>query len=87
MPEISLITLTHRELAEMIIKTQNIHEGKWRLIIVFGIQGANFVPPGSSEAFPAALIPIQKIGLQRVQHDEKEDSITVDAAKLNPLPQ
>jgi len=87
MPEISQITLTHRELVEMMVKSQNIHEGKWRLIVVFGIQGVNFVPPGSNEALPTAIIPVQKIGLQRVKNDEKEDNITVDAAKVNPLPQ
>lgn len=86
MPEISQITLSHRELTEMMIKAQNLHEGKWRLIVVFGIQGANLVPPGSNEIFPAAVIPIQKIGLQKAKDDEKEDSITVDAAKVNPLP-
>lgn len=86
MPETIQITLSHRELAEMIVKDQNIHEGMWRLIVFFGIQGANFIPPGDNEAFPTAIVPVQKIGIQKVGSEEKEDNLTVDAAKVNPLP-
>ena len=86
MPETSQYTFSFRELVESMIKRSDVHEGIWRLFISFGIQGANVVPPGSNDVFPSAIVPVQKIGIQRVGDDEPTDSITVDAVKVNPIP-
>ncbi len=84
MPENTQITFSHREIIELLIKERNIHEGVWRLTIVFGLQAVNFGSPGSNDVFPSAIVPVQKIGIQRVGDDELPDGITVDAAKVNP---
>lgn len=84
MPETSQYTFSYHEIVESMIKRSNVHEGMWRLFLIFGIQGVNFVPPGSNDIFPSAIVPVQKIGIQRVGDDESPDGITVDAAKVNP---
>ncbi len=86
MPENTQITFSHREIIELLIKERHIHEGVWRLTIVFGLQAVNFGFPGGNDVFPSAIVPVQKIGIQRVGDDEPPDSITVDAGKVNPIP-
>ena len=75
---------THRELAEVLVKAADIHEGHWAVFIEFGLGGAN-LPIGDSdgrlEVKPAAIVPVNKIGIQK--HDEPMP-LTVDAALVNP---
>jgi hypothetical protein len=80
MPEPAQITFTYKEVAEILIKAQGIHEGIWGLFIKFGLNAANI---GENEAAlrPAAIIPVLEIGLQKM---DKESNIAVDAAKVNP---
>jgi len=80
MAEIKSITLTHKETVEALIKYQNIHEGIWQLYVEFGIGAAN-IATGPDQFSPAAIVPINKIGLLRV---EQEGPLTVDASKINP---
>jgi hypothetical protein len=81
MPEATQIVFKHKELAEILIKSQGIHDGIWGLFLRFGIGASNI---GASEADlqPAAIVPVLEIGLQKF---EKETNISVDAAKVNPL--
>ena len=80
MPEATQVVFKHKELAEILVKAQNIHEGIWGLFLRFGIGGSN-VGPSEDELQPAAIVPVLEIGLQKF---EKETNLSVDAAKVNP---
>lgn len=80
MAEIKTITMTHKEVTEALIKFQGIHEGLWQIYIEFGIKAGNFIF-GAKDVSPAAIVPIQKIGLMKV---EKETPLAVDASVVNP---
>jgi hypothetical protein len=75
-------TFTHKELVEALIKTQGLHEGLWSMYVEFGLGAVN-AGPSDDQLLPAAIVPVVKIGLQK---GEKENAITVDAAKVNPKP-
>ena len=83
MAEIVKYTFSHKEVVEALLKQQGIHEGLWALYISSSAwPRANLADPsGSGGVVPVAIIPIQKIGLQK---GTAEDTITVDAAKVNP---
>jgi hypothetical protein len=82
MPEASQILFSHKEVVELLLKKQNIHEGIWGLAVKFGFSAAN-IGISDADLNPAAIIPIVQVGLQRY---DKESNIAVDAAKVNPLP-
>ena len=82
MPEASQITFTFSEIAEALVKTQDIHEGHWGLWVKFAIAAVNAAGP-SGELAPTAIIPIQEIGIQKFP---EPNSLTVDASKANPRP-
>lgn len=82
MSEVNTITLSHKELVEVLIKHQRLHEGIWQLYIEFGISAVNMLF-GDDQASPAAVVPINKIGLHRA---EKETPLGLDASKVNPAP-
>ena len=94
MAEVERYVFSYREIAEQLVKAQNIHEGIWALYMEFGIQAANIAtqlvtgtapaeyPAGPpTDVIPTAIIPIQKIGIVRADH---LSSISVDAAVVNP---
>jgi len=78
--ETTRFTFSHKEIVEMLIKKQGFHEGLWMMYVEFGL-GALNAGPSDDQLLPAAIIPVMKIGLQK---GEKENSLTVDAAKVNP---
>ena len=78
MPESGLITFTHRELVEILLKHQNVKRGLWALYVRFGLKASN-VGTTEQDLMPSAIVPVLEIGLQK---GEKENSLTVDAAKL-----
>lgn len=80
MPEINNITFNHKELAEILVKHQGIHEGIWGVYIEFGLKGAN-IGPDDNNVNPSAIVPVLKIGLQQFN---QENSLSVDASKVNP---
>ena|SRR5579864_3306256 len=82
MPEATQVVFKHKELAEILVKSQGIHTGIWGLFIRFGIGATNF-GPSEAELQPAAIVPVLEIGLQKF---EKETNLSVDAAKVNPEP-
>ena len=81
MPETRIIEFKHKELAEAMVRFQNIHDGFWGIYIKFGIQGANIASGTGNDLIPAAIVPVVNIGIQKF---EKENNLTVDAAKVNP---
>ena len=82
MPETSQIIFSFKEVVAALIKAHGIHDGIWGLYVNFGISASN-AGPNEEELRPIAMIPILQIGLQRF---EKETSLSVDAARVNPKP-
>ena len=80
MPEATQYTFSHKEVVEALIKKQGLHAGLWMLYVEFGLGAAN-VGPAEDQITPAAIVPLVKLGLQK---GEKENALTVDAAKVNP---
>lgn len=80
MAEPQQITFTHKEVAEALIKQQDIHDGLWGLFIQFGLAAAN-LGPGPEALNPAAIVPVLKIGIQKFP---EPNSLTADASVLNP---
>ena len=79
MAEASQITFSFKEIAELLIKRQRIHEGIWGIYVKFGI-GAMNMGPTEDEVRPTAIVPILELGLQKF---DKESNLTVDALKVN----
>lgn len=81
MAEPTQYSFNYKEMAEILIKHQGIHEGLWQVYFKFGIQAANMAFNDASNYLPTAMIPILEVGIQK---SEKEAPLTVDAAKINP---
>jgi hypothetical protein len=83
MPEVKNYTFNYTELAELIIKKLDIHEGLWGIYFEFVLGGAN-VPtsPDAKSLAPAAITMIKSVGIQRF---DEPNSLTVDAAIVNPV--
>jgi hypothetical protein len=77
---------SYKELVESLVKKQGIHEGLWMIYMEFRIQGAN-VGESKEQIFPAAIVPLVKVGIQRIPKDHQlaDSAIVVDAAVVNPL--
>jgi len=74
------VVISHKQVAEALVKFHGIHEGIWGLFVRFGL-GASNVGPDENQLVPAAIVPIVEIGLQKFT---KETNLSVDAAKVNP---
>lgn len=84
MADVERYTFTYKEVAEALVKQQGIHEGLWGIYVEFAIAAANVgSAPESSDIVPAAIVPVQKMGLQRFP---EANNLTVDAAEVNPAP-
>lgn len=82
MAEAALITFSHKEVVEALIKKQGIHEGIWGLYMKFAIHATN-VALGSPDLLPAAVVPVLEVGLQKF---EELNNLSIDAAVVNPPP-
>jgi hypothetical protein len=76
------ITFEYKEIVQALVKHQGIHEGIWGLTIQFGLQVSN-IKVGEKELVPGLIIPLVKMGIQKL---DKVTPLSVDAAKVNPLP-
>ncbi len=83
MAEPSQFTFSYQEIAEVLIKHEDIHEGLWGVYFEFAL-GAGTVPAASGDGnVPAAVVPLQRMGLQKF--DQEVKGLTVDAAAVNPV--
>ena len=80
MAEATRFVFSHQEVAEALVRKQEIHEGVLGLYVEFGIAAAN-IGPGPSDLSPAAIVPILKMGIQQFT---EVNSLSVDAAVVNP---
>jgi hypothetical protein len=76
------IIFSYQKLAEILIKEQGIHHGIWGVYAEFAIGAANVAPTPDADSVPAAIVPLQKFGIQRFT--EEVQGLTVDAALINP---
>jgi hypothetical protein len=76
-----IISLSIRELAEVIVKHQDLHEGIYDLAFEFQI-AVGAVGPQPDMVVPGAMIGVSRIGLLKA---EQLGPHTVDAAAVNPI--
>jgi hypothetical protein len=82
MAEPRQITFSYQEVAELLVRHQDIHEGLWGVYFELGLGAANINPAPDANAVPTALVPLQRMGIQKF--DEEVKGLTVDAAAVNP---
>jgi hypothetical protein len=83
MPEIKNYTFSYTELAEILVKKLDIHEGLWGIYIEFNFGAANIpASPDGKGIAPAAIAAIKAIGIQRF---DTPNNLTVDATIVNPV--
>jgi hypothetical protein len=80
MAQAAQILFKFSEIAEALLKTQDIHEGHWGLFVRFGITAGN-APGPNNDLVPIAIVPILEMGIQKF---DEPNSLTVDASKVNP---
>jgi hypothetical protein len=80
MADVQTISFDYKEVAEALVKKQGLREGIWQLAFEFGF-AAMLAGPNQMELKPTVIIPLSKVVLTKV---EKENNLTVDAAKINP---
>jgi len=83
MSEVRNFTFSYKEVAAALVRDQGLHEGLWGIYMEFGLAAANITAPNESGVMPAAVVPVVKIGIQRV---DAASNLTVDAAEVNPGP-
>lgn len=73
-----------KDLAEIMVKDQKLHEGFWGVYFEFALSAGMIQNPqgGDQNITPAAIVPVINVGIHRF---EKPNSLTVDAAEVNPL--
>jgi hypothetical protein len=80
MAEASQFVFTFTELARLLVKHQDIHEGNWGIFVRFGISATNISAP-DARLVPAAIVPVLELGIQKF---DEANPLTVDAAAVNP---
>lgn len=80
MADTSQLMFSFPELATILVRTQSIHEGHWGVVMRFGIMGGN-IPDSKGNLLPTAIVPVIEIGIQKF---DEPNSLTVDAAEINP---
>jgi hypothetical protein len=73
----------HKEVVELLVKKQGLHEGVWMLSLEIGQAAASVPAPDGKSVLPAAISIVQRIGLKK--HEGAPSNLTVDAAAVNPL--
>lgn len=82
MPESKNYVFDYTELAEVLVKKLDIHEGWWGLYFEFNFGAANInASPDGKTLAPAAITAIKAVGIQRF---DAPNNLTVDAAVVNP---
>ena len=84
MPETKNYTFSYTELAELLVKRMDVHEGFWGVYIEFNFAATNInAGPDPKSLAPAAIAAIKSVGIQRF---DAPNNLTVDATIVNPLP-
>jgi hypothetical protein len=75
------ISYSLREITELLIKHQELHEGLYELSFQFQI-AVGGVKTSPENVLPGAMFGVSAIGLSK---SEEENMNTIDAAQVNPL--
>jgi hypothetical protein len=71
----------------MMVKEAGIHEGRWFLLLTFGLGAGNFARTPDDRVNPGVVAAVTSIGSQREDPNAKmPPSMVVDAAEVNPAP-
>jgi hypothetical protein len=83
MAETNQIGFAYQEIATILVKHQEIHEGHWGVVFEFNV-GGGLIPaaPNSTKMVPGIIVPISKIALQKF---DEPNLMTIDASKVNPI--
>jgi transcriptional regulator with XRE-family HTH domain len=81
MAEANQIIYTFKELATILVKDRDIHEGFWGIYVKFGIKAAN-VGETDTDLRPTALVPVLELGLQKF---DELNNLSIDSAQANPV--
>ena len=66
MAEANQILFDYKEVAEALIKKQDLHEGLWGIYVEFGLGAVNINTEQTPDSLaPAAIVPVRRIGIQR----------------------
>jgi hypothetical protein len=84
MPAVNQFTWSHKELVTLMVKEAGVHEGRWGLLLNYGITPGNF-GPSEDQISPGIIVAVVGIGIQREQPGlQIPSSMLVDAAEVNP---
>jgi len=75
--------LTMRELATVLVKHYELHDGRYDLLVEFQI-GMGLFGPNPEMTNPGAMVGVSKVGL--IPSSPIDSLMTVDAALVNPRP-
>ncbi|WFP76351.1 hypothetical protein [Mesorhizobium sp. WSM4906] len=81
MPDIKQYEFTYKEVLEALVKQAGLHEGKWQLVLNFGLAAAN-MGPTPSQVVPGAAVAVAGIGLMKAVADSPE-ALVIDAGEVN----
>jgi hypothetical protein len=70
------------EIAQLLLRSSGIHEGKWVIGIEFGI-AVGPVGPKADEVYPGAVITVNKVMLSAATDGQQPPNLVFDAAVLN----
>jgi hypothetical protein len=82
MPEANQYIFNTKEIIEIFVKKAGVHEGKWTMLVGFGISAGNF-GPSIDQVSPGVAVVANQFGIQRAAPDTPE-AMLVDAAIANP---
>jgi hypothetical protein len=85
MAEPTQFTFDLREVAELLVKQQGIHDGLWLVGFEFGFGVGNF-GPNPAQSKPSAMVQITRVLLSKHEGEGAPPDLgyLIDAAKVNP---
>ena len=85
MPAANQFTWNYKELITLMVKAAGIHEGRWGLLLNYGMTPGNF-GPSDDQLNPGLIVAVLGIGIQREPLGITiPSSMVVDAAEVNPV--
>lgn len=84
MAEVVQFNFRLKEVTEILVKYQGIHEGLWAVTFNLNL-GAGLMGPTKDEAYPSAMMQIIGVALGRVEEKDLEGNpAAIDASIVNP---
>jgi hypothetical protein len=84
MAKATQLTFTLQELTELLLKAEDVHEGKWVLGFEFGFS-ASMSGQSPATAVPTAFVQVNKAILNRAPDETNEHMpVAIDASLVNP---